>query len=111
MTKKYKLLLIAIICVFLAIVIADGIKLNSIKNELESTKTELSNYTVDESKVAPCPFCGSKDVTIMDISGNESRYCVQCDNCSALGPMYYSKDDYSGISKEEAVKLWNKAHH
>ena len=109
MTKKYKLLLIAIVCVFLAIVIAGGIKLNSMKNELESTKTELSNYTVDESTIAPCPFCGSQDVSVADVCGDGSRYVVECDNCNAKGPFYFEKNNFDNITKQDAITLWNKA--
>jgi len=109
MTKKKILLIAAVLCVVLAIVIAGGLRIRNMENELAATKAELSNYTVDESTISSCPFCGSEDVTIMDVSGNETRYCVHCNNCSASGPIYHSKNDFSDMSKQDAITLWNKA--
>lgn len=111
MKKRNKiLLLIAIVCIFLGVVIIDGIKINSMKTELEATKSELSNYTIDESEIAPCPFCDNKETTLMDLWGDGSRYCVECNNCHASGPIYYPGGDYNRpITKQEAVELWSKA--
>ena len=111
MSKKDKIILLFgfVIIVLSIIFVCDGIKLNQMQTELEVTKTELSNLTIDESIILPCPFCGSEDVTIMDVSGNGTRYCVQCNNCDALGPIYHSKNDFSDMSKQDAVTLWNKA--
>lgn len=43
-------------------------------------------------KVLPCPFCGSKDVEIINQDG---LWAAGCQQCSAVGPLCY-RVDYAG---------------
>jgi len=47
----------------------------------------------------PCPFCGSKELTV---APQAAWYAVSCENCDAEGPE--SKD------RQRALDLWNTRH-
>lgn len=49
---------------------------------------------MDEMK--PCPFCGSKKISL-DVSGNWAQ--VECDSCGSAGAVF--------DNKEEAIEAWN----
>lgn len=61
--------------------------------------------TVHETNepLLPCPFCGSTILHIESDSHQGSTFQVLCDNpeCEAEGPNV-------GLTKEDAVALWNK---
>lgn len=48
-----------------------------------------------DEELKPCPFCGSKEVNLMD----DGVFYVSCFNCSTDGPM---SDTDRG-----AIKAWN----
>jgi len=49
--------------------------------------------------ILPCPFCGSKDLTL---TVNRQRWkVVECDECGAVGPCIDLKDD-------QYIDRWNK---
>jgi len=48
----------------------------------------------------PCPFCGSRDITVIDAA--PSSYAV-CDRCGTFGPIPCDTGD-----AREAVALWNQ---
>jgi len=51
----------------------------------------------DELK--PCPFCGSKRVKVMQLSGTKNKYAA-CLNCKATSNV--------AEREEDVVYLWNK---
>lgn len=46
-----------------------------------------------ETKLTPCPFCGSKDIRVW------SEFAA-CKQCGTWGP--------KAISMEDAIRLWNR---
>ena len=50
------------------------------------------------SELKPCPFCGSKDISL----DPDSRFgfWAQCGDCSAAGPFQHLK--------HEAIEAWNE---
>ena len=60
---------------------------------------------IKKTNLAPCPFCGNKDV-VMDCRNYDyiTDYLVLCNNlnCVAEGP--------TGRTEEKAAEAWNKRH-
>lgn len=53
------------------------------------------------SKLIPCPFCRSRQITIEHYStGREQIFYANCTNCGADGPAKNSRTD--------AVSAWNR---
>lgn len=51
------------------------------------------------TKLKPCPFCGSTDIKSMD------SY-MECLGCTAYGPgVFYGED-----AEEQAMEAWNRRH-
>jgi len=48
----------------------------------------------------PCPFCGSKNVTLEDAKRCVKMWFIQCDYCDATFPHFESK--YT------AIRYWNR---
>ena len=53
---------------------------------------------MSEKNLKPCPFCGSKDVSISHVYG--SLYQGYCDNCTGEGPWRNSR--------RGAIAAWNR---
>lgn len=53
---------------------------------------------MNETKLLPCPFCGGKNINLVDYS--EVIVFVQCDDCCATFPHF--------DTKEEAINAWNR---
>lgn len=49
-------------------------------------------------KIKPCPFCGSDDLCVLELSDNS---CVRCRKCYSYGP--------NGKDEENAIERWNSA--
>lgn len=49
-------------------------------------------------KIKPCPFCGSDDLCVLELSDNS---CVRCRRCYSYGP--------NGKDEENAIERWNAA--
>lgn len=58
--------------------------------------TDKPISTLPQTPLEPCPFCGSRCVTLLN--GGPGNYFVRCDDCSA------SSND---VQKDHAVQLWN----
>lgn len=43
------------------------------------------------SPVMPCPFCGSKTLTLVQLDQHE--WVIECLDCSATGPIMENKND------------------
>lgn len=50
-------------------------------------------------ELKPCPFCGSRDVRVMQLSTMFRFFCA-CNSCHATTGEY--------VFKEEAIKAWNR---
>ena len=50
------------------------------------------------AELKPCPFCGGKDLQVVNVYGED--YYVDCQTCTTCGP---SADTY-----EEAIEAWNR---
>ncbi len=48
-------------------------------------------------KLKPCPFCGSKEIVVIE---NGGTYDVHCRNCGCGSPYRYKKED--------VIKAWNR---
>jgi Lar family restriction alleviation protein len=54
-----------------------------------------------DTEFKPCPFCGSKHVSIESVFTETGNFEVLgCDTCRAEGPL--------GNNQAKAIKLWNK---
>ncbi len=51
--------------------------------------------------IAPCPFCGSKNVEVLIVEDYKDDWGVCCPNCKTEGPLKKVK--------KEAIVAWNKA--
>lgn len=53
-------------------------------------------------KIKPCPFCGSKDIEILEwtFKNDINTWQVECQECGVSGSMY--------SIKAEAVEEWNR---
>ena len=68
---------------------------------------------MSESKLKPCPFCGSEAVSVQEIDPSyydplRNHPCtVVCDECDLL---FGFDADYGGRfdTKAEAIKAWNR---
>lgn len=49
-------------------------------------------------EIKPCPFCGSDDLCVLELSDNS---CVRCRKCYSYGP--------NGKDEENAIERWNSA--
>lgn len=69
-----------------------------------STVKGLTIKTLDRNNLRPCPFCGSRDVSvIVDVqTANRCWYRVLCceDECGALGAMR--------LHVADAERAWNR---
>ena len=56
-------------------------------------------------EVAPCPFCGCKNVYPVPPSLGNSEWRVFCDDCHAQGPTvrFYNTDELD----EVCIRAWN----
>lgn len=60
-------------------------------------------------ELKPCPFCGSKDVVLVEIP--EDTHCVECWDCSAKVESYNGMDDAiagwnsRAIDRDELLKI------
>ena len=58
-----------------------------------------------EPKLKPCPFCGSKDVTLYEHDDFGGAFYVMCECCGAtIGTTL----DNMSCDEEEIVEMWNK---
>ena len=54
----------------------------------------------------PCPFCGNKDVEIIDNSNElEEDYLICCEGC---GGAFMASNEAMPVSKAELVEKWNR---
>lgn len=51
----------------------------------------------------PCPFCGSKNIKVLEYGNWKNFYC-ECKDCRAIVPDPSSTD----YTEEEAIEAWNK---
>lgn len=52
------------------------------------------------NELKPCPFCGSENIWVGDVSRNYDIWFVQCETCGAT----FSHFD----SEVEATEAWNR---
>lgn len=96
------------LCVCFMIVISDTKEeLKTVNDEKAALQLELAEYQADEAEIYPCPFCGSKDVHIVDMFGNGTDCYVKCEDCLGNGPAKNPNTDNWNMSKAEAIEWWN----
>lgn len=61
---------------------------------------------LENIKLKPCPFCGSKATLIVDSRSFESYALVRCENCSAETKKMIQSVKY--CAADEIVKIWNR---
>lgn len=66
----------------------------------------------DAPNIIPCPFCGSKDIGILEKKrkkmGVENKVtCCYCKQCGAKGPWDFSNDDTEEIVVQKCIERWN----
>lgn len=61
---------------------------------------------LENIKLKPCPFCGSKATLIVDSRLFEPYALVRCENCSAETKKMIQGVKY--CAADEAVKIWNR---
>lgn len=63
----------------------------------------MSTYVASKEKLEPCPFCGSKNLSIrVDDNNYKIPYFVNCDDCNTEGPQVYGNEE-----KFDPIKAWN----
>jgi Lar family restriction alleviation protein len=63
------------------------------------------------TKLAPCPFCGSTDISSQvheDTCGRFSHISIWCEKCESEGPPHDWEQSDKNECFKEAAKLWNK---
>ena len=88
-------------------------KLNDYEIKVKDLTEQLSEYTITDDMLLPCPWCGSENVTIIE-NDLDGMY-VQCEHCYAQGPslLEYNEDrtdfkwDYEIETRQEAMEYWN----
>ena len=60
-------------------------------------------------EMKPCPFCGSKDIRFVYITGNQCWCAVQCQNCFAefRGNFMYCNNGIE-FTRKKLEERWNK---
>ena len=59
---------------------------------------------MEDIKLKPCPFCGSKKVAIDDISTEDENYfMIQCEKCFAAACFGDESE-----TQEGAARAWNR---
>lgn len=57
----------------------------------------------------PCPFCGSSNVTLEDITDEQGElWMVQCNGCGISVCCPGGEDGCADATKEEAAAAWNR---
>ena len=51
-------------------------------------------------ELKPCPSCGNKKVSIIEIERPSLKYAIWCIDCNTHSPYF--------TSREDAIKAWNK---
>lgn len=54
-------------------------------------------------ELKPCPFCGSKDVHLLNASHNNEEWSVTCKDCNI-----WVDNMMCDMTKEQAIELWNR---
>lgn len=55
---------------------------------------------MEHKKLRPCPFCGNEEMFDNYLAEmSPGRWCVECPDCEAGGPVMSSKED--------AIEMWN----
>lgn len=77
---------------------------NSIAFEPEDAIEDFSQWLEKEvksktSNFKPCPFCGGKDVRIMEASKDPKTFKAQCQECQCQTSAY--------LAKQSATEMWN----
>ena len=61
------------------------------------------------AELKPCPFCGSHDVELEDISDeNGELWMIQCNGCGISVCAPGGEDGCCDATKEECVAAWNR---
>jgi Lar family restriction alleviation protein len=55
-------------------------------------------------RLLPCPFCGSKQVSL---NGEHGKIFVECDTCNAKGSPLKLAEFPNNSDEINAIKLWN----
>ena len=59
---------------------------------------------INDKELKKCPFCGSKDIQILDNSTpDDEYYMIECQNCNAAVCF-----GYDSTTKEGAIRMWNR---
>lgn len=61
---------------------------------------------LENIKLKPCPFCGSKATLFVDSRSFEPYALVRCENCNAETKKMTQSVEY--CAADEAVKIWNR---
>lgn len=57
---------------------------------------------MSETKLKPCPFCGSENILVFGGYYNNYVDCLVCNNCKA----HFKTDKY--MTEEQMSEAWNK---
>lgn len=68
------------------------------RNELETVLSNENSTTIKNTKLLPCPFCGSKAEML---NYSESEWLVHCPKCDGMVERWRK-------TEEEAINQWNK---
>lgn len=56
-------------------------------------------------ELKPCPFCGSKNIKLLEYGNWKNFYC-ECEDCRAIVP----DPSITDYTEEEAIEAWNTRH-
>lgn len=80
-------------------------ELNETQDALKDKDEELKAYTVTNSELLSCPFCGSNNVGFEE--SFTGGYMIRCNDCYADSGFHNPENAWGEFTKEESRDRWN----
>lgn len=74
-----------------------------LKNEPQTGYYFKISYPQPTIELKPCPFCGSKDVHLIENDRGKSEVSITCKDCNV-----WVDHTFDAMTREQAIELWNR---